>query len=480
MFKRSLVPHGLLLGGYVALGWGAKALLDWEFVDLPFWPAAGWAAAMVFAYGWRLLPTVALAHWLVSSCVGAWNCVAALPAVGIAAGAALQAGGIALLLRRHGLLQLSLATPRPLLSLLLLIGPLGCWPSALSFLLVSGFSGSPESWPLYGALSWWIGDAIGSLVMVPLALLVLPLQAPLWAERRPSLRVPLLALAVLPVLSSLLAQNIFRSAELTGAALDVLQRMQLLISLNQLLFVFLGVGLLIQSSSWLLARDRARQQAEAASQVAGSVVHEIAQPLLRLKVQLDCLHSELITPAAAGTAQALSLLEAGVDELDRVNQISRSIHDLTLAGIPDSPTAELDLAIAAAVSQCSVLMDDRDQDFKVQLPRPGLWVACGQMQLQAALRNLIANASLAAADQGVIRLAVSTHQRFCRIELHDSGPGFAAASTAGQAPMASSHGGLGLGLTIVRRVVDQANGRLEIGTSQPLGGACVVLELPLA
>ena len=480
MFKRSLVPHGLLLGGYVALGWGAKALLDWEFVDLPFWPAAGWATAMVFTYGWRLLPTVALAHWLVSSCFGAWNCVAVLPAVGIAVGAVLQAGGIALLLRRHGLLKQSLDQPRPLLTLLLLIGPLGCWPSALAFLLVSGLSGSAEPWPLYGALSWWIGDAIGSLVMVPLALLALPLQSPFWVERRPSLQVPLLALAVLPVLSSLLAQGIFRSAELTAAALDVVQRMQLLISLNQLLFVFLGVGLLIQSSSWLLARDRARQQAEAASQVAGSVVHEIAQPLLRLKVQLDRLQLELSPPAAVGTAKALSLLGAGVHELDHVNQISRSIQDLTLAGIADSPRADLDQAIAAAEAQCSVLMDDRDQDFKLQRPRPGLFVACGQMQLQSALRNLIANASLAAADQGVIRLVVSTHQQVSRIELHDSGPGFAAASTAGQTPVASSHGGLGLGLTIVRRVADQANGRLEIGTSQPLGGACVRLELPLA
>lgn len=134
----------------------------------------------------------------------------------------------------------------------------------------AGLSGSAAPLPFTAGLSWWIGDAIGSLVTVPL-----------------------LALAALPVLSSLLAQSIFRSAELTGSALDVLQRMQQLISLNQLLFVFLGVGLVIQSSSWLLARDRAREQAEAASRVAGSVVHEIAQPLLRLKVQLERLRSEL-------------------------------------------------------------------------------------------------------------------------------------------------------------------------------------------
>lgn len=321
----------------------------------------------------------------------------------------------------------------------------------------AGLSGSAAPLPFTAGLSWWIGDAIGSLVTVPL-----------------------LALAALPVLSSLLAQSIFRSAELTGSALDVLQRMQLLISLNQLLFVFLGVGLVIQSSSWLLARDRAREQAEAASRVAGSVVHEIAQPLLRLKVQLDRLRSELTALTGAAPGHALSLLDAGLNELVRVNRISRSIQDLTLAGIADSSSADLDRAIAAAVSQCSVLVDERDQDFNVQLPSGGIRVATGQMQLQSALRNLIANASQAAGEQGVLRLSVRTQQAICRIELHDSGPGFTDVSAAGQWPVTSSHGGLGLGLTIVRRVVDQANGRLEIGTSQPLGGACVRLELPVA
>lgn len=132
------------------------------------------------------------------------------------------------------------------------------------------------------------------------------------------------------------------------------------------------------------------------------------------------------------------------------------------------------------MSQCSVLRDERDQDFNVQLPSGGIRVATGQIQLQSALRNLIANASQAAGEQGVLRLSVRTQQAICRIELHDSGPGFTDSFAAGQWPVASSHGGLGLGLTIVRRVVDQASGRLEISTSQPLGVACVGLVLPLA
>jgi signal transduction histidine kinase len=480
MFRRAALPHVLLIGGYLALAWGSKALLDWEFVDLPFWPAAGWATALVFSYGWHLLPSVALAHWLASSCVAPWNCLPPLPAAAIAAGAALQAGCVAYLMRRSGLLQRSLESPGSLLSFLMLIGPLGCWPAALCFLLMSGLGGSAETWPLLPALSWWIGDAIGSLVIVPMALLVVPLHRPFWRERRASLWRPLLALAALPVLSSLAAQNIFRSAALSSAELNALQRVQLLISLNQLLFVFLGVGLLIQSSSWLLTRDRARLQAEAASRVAGSVVHEIAQPLLRLKVQLDRLRAVLVNAQRADPDREIALLDAGVDELARINRISASIQDLTLAGIRDTPTADLSQAIATAVAQSSALIDARDQDLRQQLPSDCIRLSAGQIQLQAVLRNLIANASLAAGEQGVLRLCVSRTSRICRIELHDSGPGFADPAAAGRTPVASTHGGLGLGLTIVRRVVDQANGRLRIERSQQLGGACVCLELPLA
>ncbi|MEB3317034.1 MAG: sensor histidine kinase, partial [Cyanobacteriota bacterium] len=60
------------------------------------------------------------------------------------------------------------------------------------------------------------------------------------------------------------------------------------------------------------------------------------------------------------------------------------------------------------------------------------------------------------------------------------GPGLPfASSEIGRRPLISASGGMGIGLMIVRRFIDAANGRLETGRSVALGGARISLFLPI-
>lgn len=88
--------------------------------------------------------------------------------------------------------------------------------------------------------------------------------------------------------------------------------------------------------------------------------------------------------------------------------------------------------------------------------------------LQRATRNLLANATRAVADGGVVEVSVRAEDGHGVLEVADSGPGFG--------HLAPEHGH---GLVGVRRFVERFGGQLACGTSS-LGGALVTLSLPLA
>jgi signal transduction histidine kinase len=86
-----------------------------------------------------------------------------------------------------------------------------------------------------------------------------------------------------------------------------------------------------------------------------------------------------------------------------------------------------------------------------------------------SVRNVLDNAARAAGKHGAIVVSVVPSLTGTSIIIEDNGPGF------GTIPAQHS-----IGLKIVHRTVSEAGGRLEITTSELLGGACVEMFLPLA
>jgi len=94
------------------------------------------------------------------------------------------------------------------------------------------------------------------------------------------------------------------------------------------------------------------------------------------------------------------------------------------------------------------------------------WVLGDEVDLRRAVRNLLDNACRAAGPNAVC-VAVREVDGEVRIEVSDAGPGFGAGPP----------GTASLGLRIVRGVVADHAGRVEIATSV-LGGAMVTIVLP--
>lgn len=168
---------------FVAAKVGLLLALPAGFVS-PLWPAAGVAVLLVMRLGYACLPGVAAGSLLSNITAGAGGGAVMLwPEPGtpyaalfaIAVGAATQAGLAVWLVR-----QVANAAPPggfgvwPILRMLFRAGPLACLVNAVVALLVlPAFAHQPPEERLAAALVWWLGDALGVLGLMPLALLLL-------------------------------------------------------------------------------------------------------------------------------------------------------------------------------------------------------------------------------------------------------------------------------------------------------------------
>jgi len=135
----------------------------------------------------------------------------------------------------------------------------------------------------------------------------------------------------------------------------------------------------------------------------------------------------------------------------------------------------------------SPAIDDRRHTLTVQVPR-GLIVQADASRLAQVLANLLTNAAKYTDPGGQIRIAAQPAGTFLRATITDNGRGIAPNmlprifdlfSQEGQ-ELDRSQGGLGLGLAIVRNLVEAHGGRVYAHSEGKGQGAELSLELPLA
>jgi PAS domain S-box-containing protein len=222
----SAVPHrqqrrwALALAGtalaYGLAGWSALSPALPPGYASPLYPAAGIALACVLTFGWRMLPGVAAAAFIVNALLAfqqgqATPATAVLLPAGVALGATLQAWLGALLVGRYASRPLTLSEPH---DIMVFVG-LG----AVASCLVSATIGTATLYFVLGQLPdtlwftwsvWASGDALGVLIAAPVTLTLIGHPRSEWAPRRLNVG---LTLAVATVLMALGVRQVAHWAE---------------------------------------------------------------------------------------------------------------------------------------------------------------------------------------------------------------------------------------------------------------------------
>ncbi len=155
----------------------------------------------------------------------------------------------------------------------------------------------------------------------------------------------------------------------------------------------------------------------------------------------------------------------------------------------DSELVDLDTVAAAAIDTLSpaALAKGITLDL-VLVPGQPVWVRGDSARLQQVLWNLLANAVKFTASGGLVTLAIGHHAGTVVATVTDNGNGIAAEFlpflfdrfSQGDGSAARVHGGLGLGLSIVKNLLELHGGTVKASSDGVGQGACFTVILPQA
>jgi signal transduction histidine kinase len=223
----------------------------------------------------------------------------------------------------------------------------------------------------------------------------------------------------------------------------------------------------------------ARERMAALGELSASIAHEVRNPLGVIFNSVGSLRRILKPQGSA--AQLLGIID---EEADRLN---RMVGDLLDYSRPVQPALEpvplrplLEQAIAAARQQAGPQADGVVPE--VEVADEAATVRADERLLRQALVNLFLNAYQAMPREGRLYVRASRGAldgRPCaEIVVRDTGPGIPAemVSKIFQPFFTTKATGTGLGLAVVRRIVEGHGGAIELG---PGPGAEFTLRLPL-
>lgn len=242
------------------------------------------------------------------------------------------------------------------------------------------------------------------------------------------------------------------------------------------------VETLVKSQEALLASQKS---------LLANASHELRSPLTRIRMGLELMGGRAATPPAAAPSWRREI-ERNIAELDQL------IEEILLASRLDACESDMgtiepvDL-IGLVAQECAQCGAELEVQLEPEATRPAAGKSAGAPDLQVrgvakllhrAVRNLLENARRHAA--GDITVALSQTQGQALIRVCDRGPGVPEALRERifqpfyRLPGATERdGGVGLGLALVKSIALRHGGAAYC-ENRPGGGACFVIQLPLA
>lgn len=238
-----------------------------------------------------------------------------------------------------------------------------------------------------------------------------------------------------------------------------------------------------------LNAQQLQQRAEATLQqekcILAKVAHELRTPLAPLS-----LSSELLAHADQKElprlhdviARQIEHLTRLIDDLVDVTRVSSGKMHLTRTIV------DLSTVIRQAINVCTPAINARHQMLEIQPAKSPLYIDGDPLRLTQVFTNLLGNASKFSLTTGVITLSLSSVDGWAQVEVADSGVGISPEALAMifepfiQDPHSRSLNskGLGVGLTVVRELVEAHGGSVVAHSSGLELGSCFIVLLPLS
>ena len=245
-------------------------------------------------------------------------------------------------------------------------------------------------------------------------------------------------------------------------------------------------GLTMDVTARREAEEALREADRKKDRFIATLAHELRNPLAPLRNAIGVLSRML--PAEGAARQALGMGDRQVRQLTRLVDDLLDVSRITQGKIElqRRPVSVID-AVVAAAETLRPSTDPRGQSLTLDLPETSPVVSADPARLAQVLENLLSNASKYTDPGGSIRVQVDdddAHEVVIRV--CDTGIGLPPEQlervfemfTQVDGSRERAQGGLGIGLSLVRRLVELHGGTVSARSDGPGRGACFVVRLP--
>ncbi len=235
----------------------------------------------------------------------------------------------------------------------------------------------------------------------------------------------------------------------------------------------------------------ARAEVEAAGRAKNAFLamlgHELRNPVATIRNAVEIIKH---TDASSEPAQR------AVGIVDRQSaQITRLVEDLLdLARIEQGKIAlrkeiiDLRELLQSVAEDQRAAVDRAGLHLALELPAAAVWVHADRVRIAQVIGNLVHNAAKFTPRGGALRIALAQHGGYAQVRVRDSGAGIDPAAlerifepfVQAEQDGARAAGGLGLGLALVRTLVDLHGGTVRAASQGKGHGAEFTVTLPTA
>ena len=223
------------------------------------------------------------------------------------------------------------------------------------------------------------------------------------------------------------------------------------------------------------ARLAENQTLSTAVELARAVAHNLRNPLASIRVSAEMLQAG--ASSEQDYAEHCTDITASVDRADRwITELVRVSQAPNLLSEVVSPSP----LIRACLEEMAPEMNRRGIRWTLQTEdAPG--IQAHTAMLRQILISILANATDVMPDGGEIAVRWQVESAALKLQITDTGPGIRedVRQALFRPFFSTKSGGLGIGLALVKRMVEQWGGRIALSRA-PLRGTCVELTLPLA
>jgi signal transduction histidine kinase/ActR/RegA family two-component response regulator len=217
------------------------------------------------------------------------------------------------------------------------------------------------------------------------------------------------------------------------------------------------------------------------------LAHELRNPLGAVSNAVACMDAGDIGRVEFAEVRDIlhrqvSQMVRLVDDLLDVSRITRGKIELR------KQIVDVESIVTGVVTTTAPMISAQQHRLEVSIPDKPLYLSADPARLEQVLANLLNNAAKYTPPGGLIELSVTLEDGHALLRVRDNGIGIPPELlprmfdlfTQGERASDRSQGGLGIGLTLVRRLVEMHGGQVDVCSAGPQQGSEFTVRLCLA